>query len=227
MTKWHLSLLLLWGAALPAAPIAWFKDSCVLAKFIEMGRAFNSKPPENRYPIHLESCLDTTGSKTKSSTSKGTSILEHEYSRILKHKFSLDSANLFSEELRFSHYDRDAKGTYPSTCTYSAYIIKSTSDVFNVDSLKPILANFEKLKERHWVTPNKKSIVYGLSEARPNCAIDAGRSSNWPFGEQVRYTIDCTVHNAAFGEMLSPCVLNGLAEEETTNESEVAKDKSR
>ena len=219
MTKWHVSLLLLWGATLPAAPIAWFKDSCVLAKFIEMGRAFNSKRPENRYPIHLESCLDTTGSKTLSSTSKGTSILEHEYSRTLKHKFSLDSANLFSEELRFSHYDRDAKGTYPSTCTYSASITKNTSDAFNIDSLKPILASFETIKEDHWARPNKNSMIYRLSEARPTCEIYALRETNWRFGKRVRYSIDCTVRNSAFAENMNPCILAGLVQEEIKKET--------
>lgn len=218
MIKICLRIVLLTGAVLHAAPGAWFNDSCVLAKFIETGKAFNGKEGKNPYPLGLGSCLDPVRSKTVLTDTMTASALKREV--------ELDSANQFEEELKFSRSDIDVKHKNPSTCTYSASIIKIRPDSFNIDSLRTILGEVEKIGEANeWRT--KKNVYIQLSVAKPICEIQASMLTSRRFGEQIRYGIDCTFYSEIFDEGINPCTQRGLVREEKTSQGNQPKKLSK
>ena len=209
MIKYCLRVALLTGAVLHAAPGAWFNDSCVLAKLVETGKAFNAKDGTKQFPLKLGSCLDTLQSKTFSTVTKTVSTLKRE--------FVLDSANNVEEEMKFSRSDIDVRHNNPSTCTYVASVIKTPSDSFNIDSLRAILSKVEKISEANeWRTKN--NVYIQLSSAKPTCEIQASSRISRRRGHQVGYEIACTFYSDIFDESLNPCALNGLVREEKTSQ---------
>lgn len=210
MIKFCLRLALLMGAVLHAAPGAWFNDSCILAKFVETGKAFNSKDAPKFFRLELGSCLDTVQSKIV--------LMETKTSSDLKRAYNLDSANKFEEELKFNCPDPKAKLKLTTNGDYSVSIVKTASDSFNIDSLKAMLAHVQKVEETSvWRTKN--NVYLQLSVAKPACEIQASIRISRRLGVQAGYMMSCTFRDSAFIEKLKPCVLDRLVREENTTQS--------
>ncbi|MEN9308558.1 MAG: hypothetical protein RL173_2490 [Fibrobacterota bacterium] len=212
MIKIILRLALLMGAVLHAATGAWFNDSCVLAKFVETGKAFNTKDAPKTYPMDLGSGLDTAQSKIVLTDTKTSSNLKRAY--------RLDSANKFEEELRFNCPDPKAKRKLTTNGVYSVSIVKTASDSFNIDSLKTLLARVEKLEETSlWRTKN--NVYFQLSLAKPACDIQASIRISRRLGVQTGYLMSCTFRDSAFIEKVNPCIPSGLEQGKKTKKRDL------